>query len=125
MNENANGNVNENVNENKNGNRKLTAQEVMSGEILIREWCRKQYGICILIGALTFLYIFFGFQAQRQQHRLDEVKKELLTKHFEQLTIEAELTERTRQSTLSRELKEAGSELKENKKPVIHISNGR
>jgi len=119
MNENANVNVNANVNENE--NRKLTAQEVLSGEFLTRQWFHKQYALFFLIGALVFLYIFFGFQAQRQQHRLTGLKKELQTKHFEQLTIESELTEQTRQSTMSKQLRENGSTLKENTKPVIHI----
>jgi len=109
------------MNKDENENRKLTAQEVLSGEFLTREWFRKQYALFILIGALVFMYIFFGFQAQRQQHRLTSLQKELQARHFEQLTIEAELTGRTRQSAMTRELREQGSELKENKQPVIHI----
>jgi len=99
----------------------IKLQEILNGDFLTREWFRNQYRLFILIGALVFLYIFFGFQAQRQQHRLTGLQKELQNKHFEQLTIEAELTERTRQSTMSRELQERGSELRENKKPVIHL----
>jgi len=113
--------MNENDNHNDNPTKKLTAQEVLSGEFLTRDWFRRQYALFILIGILVFLYIFFGFQAQRQQHQLTGLQKELQAKHFEQLTIEAELTERTRQSTMSRELSAMGSELKINKKPVIHI----
>jgi len=111
--------MNENVNENQ--TRKLTAQEILSGEFLTRDWFRHQYALFILIGALVFLHIFFGFQAQRQQHKLTGLQKEWQSKHFEQLTIEAELTERTRQSSMIQELQTQGSELKVNKKPVIHI----
>ncbi|MCQ2311075.1 MAG: hypothetical protein MJZ64_04925 [Paludibacteraceae bacterium] len=98
---------------------KITLQEILNGEFLIRDWFKKQYGLILLISGLIFIYIFMGFQAQRQQHRLTKLQKELQGKHFEQLTIEAELTERTRQSSMSRQLKEHGSELKENQKPVI------
>jgi len=101
--------------------KKVRLQDFLNGEILIREWCRKQYGLFILIGFLIFLYIFFGFQAQRQQHRLTDLQKEWQMKHFEQLTIEAELTESTRQSTMRRDLDAMGSEIKENRKPVIRI----
>jgi len=100
---------------------KQVAQEVLSGDFLTREWFRQQYALFILIGALVFLYIFFGFQAQRQQHKLTGLQKEMQAKHFEQLTIEAELTERTRQSTMTRELKANGSELKVNQRPVVYI----
>ncbi|MCQ2341083.1 MAG: hypothetical protein MJZ48_01295 [Paludibacteraceae bacterium] len=102
-------------------NKDIKLQDFISGEILVRKWCREQYLLFILIGILVFLYIFFGFQAQRQQHHLTVLQKEWQSKHFEQLTIEAELTERTRQSTMSRQLAEYGSPLKENKQPVIHI----
>jgi len=104
-----------------NEEKKITLQEILNGDFLTRDWFRKQYVLLILIAGLTFLYIFFGFQAQRQQHRLTGLQKELQSKHFEQLTIEAELTERTRQSTMSRELNAMGSELKTNQQPVIHI----
>jgi len=114
-------NENENVNANPTGRKRLTAQELLSGEFLIRDWVKAQYLLLILIGVLVFLYIFFGFQAQRQQHKLTNLQKEWQAKHFEQLTIEAELTERTRQSTMARELDAMGSELKANQKPVIHL----
>jgi len=117
--------MNVNENENKKSGKRPIAQEVMSGDILIRDCFRKQYALFILIGAMVFIYIFLGFQAQRQQHRLTDLQKEWRSKHFEQLTIEAQLTERTRQSTMNRELQAMGSELKENKKPVIHLPNGR
>lgn len=107
--------------DNNKAKRKLTAQELMSGEFLIRDWVKQQYALLILIGLLVFLYIFFGFQAQRQQHHLTRLQKEWQAKHFEQLTIEAELTERTRQSAIARELNAVGSELKTNKKPVIFL----
>jgi len=121
MNENVNVNVNANANPNQNGRKRLTAQELMSGEFLIRDWVKNQYLLLIEIGVLMFLYIFFGFQAQRQQHQLTNLQKEWQAKHFEQLTIEAELTERTRQSTMARELGAMNSELKTNQKPVIHL----
>jgi len=104
-----------------NEEKKITLQEILNGDFLTRDWFRKQYALLILIAGLTFLYIFFGFQAQRQQHRLAGLQKELQEKHFEQLTVEAELTERTRQSAMSSELRARGSELKENKRPVIRL----
>lgn len=101
--------------------KEIKLQDVLNGEFLTREWFKKQYGLILLICGLIFLYIFLGFQAQRQHHRLTDLQKELQDKHFEQLTIEAQLTEQTRQSAVTRELNARGSQVKENKKPVIHI----
>jgi len=113
--------MNENANANENQTKKLTAQEILSGEFLTRDWFRHQYNLFILIGALVFMYIFLGFQAQRQQHKLSGLQKEWQTKHFEQLTVEAELTERTRQSTIIRDLNAQNSNLKTNTRPVIRL----
>lgn len=101
--------------------KKITLQDVLNGEFLTRDWFRKQYGLFLLIGGLIFLYIFLGFQAQQQHHRLTELQKELQDKQFKRLTIEAELTEQTRESAVSRALKAEGSELIENKKPLIRL----
>lgn len=107
--------------EHENKHNKVTLKAFMNGDLLMHEWVRKQYKLCILIAALIFVYILAGFFAQRQHHHLTEVKKVLQDKHFEQMTIEAELTERTRQSTISRQLREQGSTLIENRKPIIYI----
>lgn len=101
--------------------KKIRPQEILSGEFLIRDWFKKQYKLLLLISGLVFLYIFLGFQAQRQHHRLTELRHELQDKRFEQLSAESELTEYTRQSAVTRELKARGSQLKENQKPVIRF----
>ncbi len=101
--------------------KKVTPQEILNGEFLTREWFKKQYKLMLLISGLVFVYIFLGFQAQRQHHRLTHLQKELQDKRFEQLTIETELTEKTKQSAITRELNRNGSMLKENQKPVIRL----
>ncbi|MCQ2348563.1 MAG: hypothetical protein MJZ65_05170 [Paludibacteraceae bacterium] len=104
-----------------NENKKITLQEFLNGEILTREWFKKQYALFLLIGGLTFVYIFLGYQAQRQYRHLIELQEELQDKQFKQLTIEAELTELTRESAVSRALQAGGSTLQENKKPLIRL----
>mgnify|MGYP003307390018 FL=1 len=109
------------MDEQKDQQDKVTLKAFMNGDVLMHKWVRKQYKLCILIAALVFVYILAGFFAQRQYHHLTEIKKVLQDKHFEQMTIEAELTERTRQSTITRQLREQGSTLIENRKPIIYI----
>jgi cell division protein FtsL len=69
------------------------------------------------------VYIFAGYQAAKQQHRLTDTKKEMLDAKFRYMTISAELTNLTRQSTVVEVLKENGSELRENNVAPVKIEN--
>jgi uncharacterized membrane-anchored protein YhcB (DUF1043 family) len=84
---------------------------------------REQYPLIGLIVGLVFLYILTGYQAAKQQHRLTDTKEEMLDAKFKYMTINAELTNATRQSNIIEALKAKGSTLKENNKPTIKILN--
>ncbi|MCQ2330985.1 MAG: hypothetical protein MJZ55_03250 [Paludibacteraceae bacterium] len=103
--------------------KKRQMQQIANGDILTHSWFRRQYKLILLIAGLIFIYIFMDFQAQRQQHHLTTLQKELQETQFEHLTIEAELTKKTRQSAIKEELQARGSELQENVRPVMYISN--
>lgn len=102
---------------------KLTAQEVLNGNFLTRDFFKSQYKLLLLIAGLIFLYVWAGFAAQKQHHKLTTLKKELEDARFTQLTIRTELLNQTRQSEVSKTLKERGSEVKESNVPVIYIEN--
>lgn len=110
-------------NQNQTSSKKRKIQQIANGDILTHGWFRRQYKLILLIAGLIFIYIFMDFQAQRQQHRLTNLQKELQETQFEYLTIEAELTQKTRQSAVKEQLQQRGSELKENVRPVMYISN--
>ncbi|MCQ2342713.1 MAG: hypothetical protein MJZ75_04380 [Paludibacteraceae bacterium] len=101
--------------------KRITFKEVLSGDILLREWVRDQFPLLWLIVGLICIYILLGYQAQAQQKHLTDLQKELQDKHYKQLFIESEVTQRTRQSQIVQELEQRGSTIKENKKPVINI----
>ena len=98
-------------------------QSWLNGDKLRSQKIREQYPLIGLIVALVFVYIFTGYQAAKQQHRLTDTKKEMLDAKFRYMTISAELTNSTRQSTVVEVLKENGSELRENNVPPVKVGN--
>ena len=98
-------------------------QSWLNGDKLRSQKIREQYPLIGLIVALVFVYIFTGYQAAKQQHRLTDTKKEMLDAKFRYMTISAELTNLTRQSTVVEVLKENGSELRENNVAPVKIEN--
>lgn len=98
-------------------------QSWLNGDRLRSKRFRRQYPLLGLIAVLIFLYILTGYQAVRQQHQLSDAKKEMLDAKFQYMTINAELTNTTRQSQIIEALKVKGSTLKENTKPTIKILN--
>ena len=54
-------------------------QSWLNGDLLRSKRLRAQYPLIGLIAGLIFLYILLGYQSARQQHRLTNTKKEMLT----------------------------------------------
>ena len=96
-------------------------QSWLNGDVLRSKAIREQYPLIALIVVLVFVYIFMGYQAARQQHRLTDTKKEMLDAKFRYMTISAQLTNTTRQSQVLQVLRANGSELKENNIPPTKI----
>jgi hypothetical protein len=100
---------------------KQSLKDILSGDFLSNGWLKRQYKLIILISILIFLHIYSDYQSQRQQKELSDLRKELMDAKMTHLTVSAELMEKTRQSSISRMLKEQGSKVKESNKPTIRI----
>jgi hypothetical protein len=100
---------------------KFSLKDIFSGEILTKEWVQKQYRLIGLICALLFSYIYFGYQSERQQHKLNQLNKELQDAYFTKQTLNAEVMTQTRQSSIVKRLEEKGSKLKESHTAAIRI----
>ena len=98
-------------------------QAWLNGDQLRSKGLRKQYPLIGLIAVLIFIYILIGYQSVRQRHRLTDAKQEMLDAKFKYMTINAELTNATRQSRIIEALRSKGSTLQENIKPTIKILN--
>ena len=94
---------------------------ILSGEILLSEWVRNQYRITILICGLFFVYIYFGYQSERQQHKMHQLKLELQDAQFTKQTLNAQTMSLTRQSSIAKMLDERGSKLQESHQSAIRI----
>ena len=99
----------------------ITLKDILNGDIVTTDWFRKQYILLLLVGGLLFVYIYQGYVAQKQHYRMSELKKEIQDADYELMTMQATLTDLTRQSAVADALKERGSELKENSEPVIRL----
>ena len=99
----------------------ISMQDVLNGNIFTKQRVRRHYKLLLLIFVLLIVYIFEGYQSQRQQARIVELNRALQDAHYEYLTINAELTEMSRQSIVSKRLKDAGSNVKESTTPARSI----
>lgn len=96
-------------------------QKWLNGEYFRSERIRKQYKLFFLIAALVFLYILSGYWSIRQQHRLTDVKKEMMDAKFEYMTVSAQFVNSTRPSQIAVALEQRGSNLQENAVPPVKL----
>ena len=99
----------------------ISLQEILSGNIFTREFFRKQYKLLLLIAALLFVYMYNGFQCQRQDRQIQSLEQQIKDARYELLDLSAEYTEITRPSTLNRTLQEQNSKVKESTTPPILV----
>lgn len=100
---------------------KYSLQDILSGNVLGHSWFKDQYKLIVLISSLIFLYIYSGYQSQRQQRELGELQNVLQDVQMTKMTVNAQLMEKTRQSSIVSLLQHKGSDLKESKTPAIRI----
>ena len=96
-------------------------QKILNGDIFRNERILRHYKLMALIGVFIFVSILMGFVSEYQYVRIGALKKELQDARNEELTISSELVNSTRQSSVSRALKEHGSNLRDAGTPVIVI----
>lgn len=100
---------------------KFSLRDILSGNVLGHEWFKQQYKLILLISGLIFVYIYCGYQSQRQQRQLSDLQKELQDAQMVQLTVHAELMNKSRQSSITKMLQDKGSKVKESNTPAIKI----
>ena len=96
-------------------------QSWLNGDKLRSKRFREQYPLIGLIVGLIFLYILIGYEADKQQHRLTDTKKEMLDAKYRYMTVSAQLTNTTRQSQVIDALKRNESKIQENSIPPVKV----
>ena len=97
--------------------KRVSLQEILSGNIFTRDFFKKQYKLLILIGVLLFVYIYNGFQCESQERRIKRMQQEMKDARYEMLDLSAEYTRMTRPSTIAEQLRLQGSSIKESTTP--------
>ena len=100
---------------------KLSLKDILSGDILAKQWFKQQYKLILLSGGLIFIYIYNGYLGERQQYHLSNLKKELQDAQFVKQTLHAQVMNNTRQSYIAAELSARGSKVKESRRAATRI----
>jgi len=100
-----------------------TLRDVLNGNILTKKFLQKQYGLLIMIAALTFLYVDNRYYCETQLAKEIDLKKKIQDVKYESLTISAELMEISRQSNVMNKVNESGINLIQSTTPPIVIED--
>ena len=100
-----------------------TVRDILNGNILTKKFLQKQYGLLIMIAALTFLYVDNRYYCETQLAKEIDLKKKIQDVKYESLTISAELMEISRQSNVMNKVNENGINLVQSTTPPIVIKD--
>ena len=100
-----------------------TVRDILNGEILSKNFIKKQYGLVIMIAVLTFMYVDNRYSCEKQLAKEIELKKKIQDVKYESLTISAELMEISRQSNVLNQLNTRGLDLIQTSNPPIVIED--
>ena len=100
-----------------------TFRDILNGNILTKNFLRKQYGLLIMIAALTFLYVDNRFYCETQLAKEIELKKKIQDVKYESMTISAELMQLSRESNVLNLVNASGLNLQQTVTPPIVITD--
>ncbi|HEY5590549.1 MAG TPA: FtsL-like putative cell division protein [Paludibacter sp.] len=100
-----------------------TIRDILNGEILSKNFLKKQYGLFIMIALLAFMYVDNRYSCETQMAKEIELKKKIQDLKYESLTISSELMQISRQSSVLNMVKASGINLVETATPPIVIED--
>jgi hypothetical protein len=100
-----------------------TLRDVLNGEILSKNFFKKQYGLIIMISLLAFFYVDNRYSCETQLAKSIELKKQIMDAKYESLTISAQLMELSRQSNVLKAVKDRGLGLVQPVMPPVVIED--
>lgn len=104
----------------------LSLREVLGGDYLLGSFLRRNIMFILLLVFLSILYISNRYAAQQEIIEEEQLRKELVERKNYALTQYAELTMRSRQSSIERRLKAFGDSLLTSPKDppfIIHVKS--
>jgi len=100
-----------------------TIRDILNGNILTKNFIKKQYKLLIMMSLLAFLYVDNRYYCETQLAKEIKLKKEILDLKYESMTISAELMAISRQSNVLSIVKAKGLNLMETYTPAIEIKD--
>ncbi len=100
-----------------------SVRDILNGNILTKNFLKKQYSLLIMIAVLTFLYVDNRFYCETQLAKEIDMKKKIQDVKYESLTISAELMQLSRESNVINMVNARGLNLKETIIPPIVITD--
>ena len=100
-----------------------TIRDILNGNILTKNFIKKQYKLLIMMSLLAFLYVDNRYYCETQLAKEIKLKKEILDLKYESMTISAELMAISRQSNVLSIVKAKGLKLRETYTPAIEIKD--
>ncbi len=100
-----------------------TIRDILNGEILSKNFLKKQYGLLIMMAVLAFMYVDNRYSCEKQLAKEIELKKKIQDVKYESLTISAQLMEISRQSNVLNQLNTRGLDLIQTSNPPIVIED--
>jgi len=100
-----------------------SVRDILNGEILTKNFFKKQYILLIMISLLAFMYVGNRYSCETQMAKEIQLKKKIQDLKYESLTISSELMQISRQSSVLNMVKTSGLKLAEPTSPPIVIED--
>ena len=100
---------------------KDNAKNTISGDALGKKEVQKYFPLAIFFVLFCIVYISLGYHTHRQMRHLATIEKQIEEAKFENLTLNAQLVEKTRQSQVESKLREYESNIQISNKPAVKV----
>ncbi len=101
--------------------KKRSVKDFLDGSVLIRDMVLKQLPFIIFLAVLSIMYIANRYHAERLYRETAVLKKQVKEARSSAISTAAELMHISKQSEVSKMIKDKGLELKESREPPIVI----
>lgn len=93
--------------------------DILGGDFLAQDWARRQVSYILFLSAIALVYIANSYYTEGIARKIDMLSRELKEMQFEYISSKSRLMHESKQSELTRKLKQTG--LKESVEPVKKI----
>lgn len=104
----------------------ISLREILGGDILANGWLKRQIWLILLFAFFSLLYITNRYSSEQEMIEIEQLKDTLTDIRYRALTRSSELTVKTRQSQIEKQLRARGdSMLQSPKEPPFIIKSNR